>query len=466
MSDTNQYCPNCFRIITRYKECPYCKFDQFSRSNSMALPPNTKLNRRYILGRTLGSGGFGITYKAYDLKEQKICAIKEYVPSGTVSRDLDKKTIKICADDLKSQFLHGKKRFMDEANILQSLNYVPAVVKVFDYFDENNTCYFVMEYIEGKTLNQYRYVRGGKVPYRDLIAIFLDVAECLEKVHKKSIFHRDVSPENILIRSEDNTVRLIDFGNAKYISVLESQTMSIVLKPGFAPPEQYSSSSKQGSYTDVYGLASTFYFCLTGERVPSALGRLSGDSLKPIDHYLGEEYKDLAPIFDKALKLDSVSRTQTVGELIRQLEQFNEAHGIFLGKDDVTEALDDDVTEKIPASKIPPVKNVVRRQPYLDGIYGALAGFRYRIPSNVPITVGRGKECQIYIKGSGVISKIHFDIFYDSQENIFYLEDHSRNGTYINGTKCEHGKFYWLGPGSKITLANNACIFQVGVLYE
>lgn len=465
MPETKKYCPNCFRIISGYSKCQYCHYDQFSRSNSMALPPNSKLNNRYVLGRTLGSGGFGITYKAYDLKRQEICAIKEYVPLGTVSRDLDKKTVKICGDDLKAQFLHGKKRFLDEANILQSLNYVPAVVKVFDYFDENNTSYFVMEYIEGKTLNQLRYDKGGKIPYPDLISLFLDVAECLEKVHKKAnIFHRDVSPENILIKDEDNTVRLIDFGNAKYISVLENQTMSIVLKPGFAPPEQYSSTSKQGSYTDVYGLASTFYFCLTGERVPSALGRLSGDKLKPIDYFLGEEYKDLTPIFDKALKLEASERTQTVEELIKQLNIFNYNHGIILNEepeDDMTTVLEKNGTGIVNVNR-----EEKKIQPYLDGIYGASFGLRYRIPSNVPITVGRGKECQIYIKDSSVISKIHFDIFYDSWDNIFYLEDHSRNGTYINGTKCERGKFYWLESGSRIALANNACIFQVGVLNE
>ena len=147
----------------------------------------------------------------------------------------------------------------------------------------------------------------------------------------------------------------------------------------------------------------------------------------------------------------------------QSLERFNADHGIHRKSTDTYSEKEEDQTEIIEWIRN---NNKTKKQPFLDGVYGELSGYRYRIPSNEPITIGRGRECQICIKNSTVISKIHFDIFYDSRDDLFYLEDHSRNGTYINGAKCERGKFYWLEPGSKISLANNTCIFQVGVLNE
>lgn len=467
-SDDNLFCPNCFKKIKTRNRCPQCQFDRFEKHNSMALDDNTLLLNKYIIGKVLGSGGFGITYKAYDLLENKVCAIKEYVPLGLVSREKDRKTIVLADESCLKQFEHGKKRFMDEANVLKSLDYNPVVANIFDYFYENGTCYFVMEYIDGLTLSQMMEENEGKILYEDMIPIMEQVLECIDLVHQKSdIFHRDISPDNIIV-ANNGEVRLIDFGNAKYISNLENQYLSIVLKQGFAPLEQYSSSSKQGAYTDVYALASTFYYCLTGVKVPSALSRISSDSMKPLAFYLGDEYGELSDIFYQALQLKYQHRTQKASIFLQQIKDFDR---IFRKNyyDVKEQACDQGSMEDNQGNadqKEESMGQTGEKTPYILGVYGPLKGYRFKIPSNLPITLGRSSECQIQIKDCSTISRRHLDVFFDSIEEIFYLENYSKNGTNINDIKCEIGEYYRLKEGAYISLSNGVCVFQVGVINE
>lgn len=462
MALPDMYCPNCFQIIQNRQKCPYCGFDRFVKSNSMALDDNTLLDGRYLVGRVLGSGGFGITYKAYDIKRKRICAIKEYVPLGMVSRTSGSTMLILSEQGYGDQFDHGKKRFMDEANVLKSLDYNPVVAKIFDYFYENGTSYFVMEYVDGYTLSQLLNKHGGKIPYEELIHIIIQVSEGLDVVHTKSnLFHRDISPDNILVK-KNGEIRLIDFGNAKFISNMENQNLSIVLKQGYAPLEQYSSTSKQGAYTDVYALASTFYYCLTGVKVPTALSRLSMDKLMPIDYYMGPQFKDLSDIFHDALQIRHENRTQTARAFINEIRYFNETHGFSEPKKQPVYEGGKAATE---VSQNPPVK-YASKVAYLYGIHGPVKGQLYKLPANVSITIGRSSDCQIRIEQAPSVSRRHLDIFYDSAENLFYLENFSRNGTVIDQLTCEIGKCYWMMEGTILSLSNNACVFQIGVLNE
>ncbi len=260
-----QRCPNCFQGNIETGRCNLCGFDrQSEKQNPMRLPEMSQLGNRYLIGRMLGCGGFGITYKAYDRWNQCGCAIKEFTPVGLVTREAHEATLHVTSHAHQEDFEHGKKRFMEEAEILKKLTGVPEVVQITDYFQQNNTAYFVMEYIQGANLRQLMHSFGGKIPFKDAASIIYRAGMALEQVHNRAgIFHRDISPENIMVNQEGK-LKLIDFGSAKYLIGRHSQTLSVILKKGYAPPEQYSSTSSQGSYTDVYALAATFYYVVTG----------------------------------------------------------------------------------------------------------------------------------------------------------------------------------------------------------
>lgn len=494
MAVRSEFCPNCFQKIKGQSQCPHCNYDCFERENQLALPMNALLNGRYVAGRILGAGGFGITYKAYDLVTNQLCAVKEYVPLGYANRHKDRMTLTPTSVEKEEVFNHGKKKFLDEANILVDLHYISSVVEVIDCFGENGTAYFVMEYLDGATLNQLRGSLGGKLPFNYAYDVIRSVAYCLREVHTKAnIFHRDISPENIMIK-QDGQIKVIDFGTAKYIHGQKSQNLSIVLKPGFAPPEQYSSSGKQGGFTDVYALAATFYFILTGKKVPAAPDRIGGGAeVEPIDRIMGSGYKGLAELLDRALRIKIAERTQTMGEFIREIENFKKhwdketgsdspstvveikkknAEDFGKGKNSLSRGSTKSTTEqqmghsdrRIPVHN--KKKSRSRVHPYLDGVSGPVKGYRYPLPVNTMITLGRSRASNITIPLS-VIGRKHVELFYDTYNGLFFIVDnHSVNGTYINGVKCEPDAITPVKPGSILSLAQNSCVFQLGVVNE
>lgn len=489
-------CPNCFSVTGKINPCPYCGYDKFSgKNNSLALPLNMVLHERYIIGRILGAGGFGITYLSFDMKRKEICAIKEYVPINSALRNKDTITLSASSTENKDIYDHGKEKFLGEAETLKKLHDISDVVQIWNCFEENGTAYFVMEYIDGATLNKVRASQGGRLPYRTAYEIIIKAARCLDEIHKKgNIFHRDISPENIMV-TRKGEVKVIDFGTAKYIHGKKSQSLTVVLKPGYAPYEQYSSTSKQGAFTDVYALASTFYYVITGQKLQAAPDRMGeGGKIVPLESYdfLGVEYRDLTKILDNALKINYRERTQTMGELIQQLEEYNnnwwrkkevlpeQAEGknsassisVTVGPDEISgeDTEHDKSTE--PISGVSGSQNMqiqvqeVKTYPYLEGRTGELRGSRYYIPINTMITVGRSKINNIVINVP-VIGREHLDIFYDSYSRSFFVMDkNSVNHTYIDGKKCEAGKIYPANPGSLLSLARDACVFQLGVINE
>lgn len=488
-------CPNCFSIIGNTHPCPYCGYKKFTRKYPLALPLNIVLNNRYIAGKELGAGGFGITYQSFDMKRKQICAIKEYVPINCAVRNQDAVTLSAMNGKNRETYEHGMKKFLGEADTLKKIHDIPDVVQIWDCFEENGTAYFVMEYVPGTTLNKLRASQGGRLSYRLAYEVIVKAARCLDAIHKEgNIFHRDISPENIMITPEGK-VKVIDFGTAKYIHGKKSQSLSIVLKPGYAPWEQYSTTSKQGAYTDVYALASTFYYILTGTKIlpaPDRMGEPEKSDIVPLETYsfLGPDYKDLTKILNNALKIKHTERTQTMGEFITQLEEYDKIW--WPKKDGGKKKQDSDYNSEIPVTVGPdniseksdiynstePISGISESQslqmaspkskiyPYLEGRKGDLLGNRYYIPVNTMITVGRSETNNIVIK-IPVVGREHLDVFYDTYSNIFFIMDKkSVNHTYINGKKCEAGKIYPAEPGSLLSLARDACVFQLGVVDE
>jgi serine/threonine protein kinase len=468
MADRPDYCPNCFKHIgVESVSCPYCNYKEFERDNPLALKMNTVLKNRYIAGKILGAGGFGITYKGLDMESGTIVAIKEYVPLDSARRDKDETTLKPTSSSKIELFEYGKKKFLDEARTLRELRYVPDVVDILDYFSENGTAYFVMEYLNGSTLNHLRQINGGHLPYSIAYEIIISAATTMEEIHTKgNIFHRDISPENIII-TKDLKVKMIDFGTAKYIHGKKSQNLSIILKPGYAPPEQYVSNSKQGAYTDVYALTATFYYVLTGEKIPPAPDRMGISDENTADFkglqefpFLGPDYTELNEVMVRALKPRPKERTRTMGALIKELKQFNDHMGEK--KPDTTGITNTPTVENGTTGEEPSVTEIPLN-PYLQGMSQPIWGYRYHIPPNTIITVGRSSASNIRIP-INVIGRKHLELFYDTFENLFYVVDnHSVNKTVLNGTVCTPGKIYPARPGSYLSLAHDSCVFKLEI---
>ena len=232
------------------------------------LPAGTILNNRYRVCKVIGSGGFGITYQAWDTRTEVYKAVKEYFQHGVVNRIPGTTDVIVTAPKRREEFLYGKNRLLDEARIVAKFQ-SPAIVRVDDYFEENNTAYMVMEYLQSQTLEDYIREQKALSP-QQTIDIGVHICEALEEIHQAGVLHRDISPDNIFV-TEDGSVKIIDFGSAR-LSREDTDERLIVLKPGFAPPEQYEkidiTNDRQKEWTDIYALGATLYVCLTG-RVPA-----------------------------------------------------------------------------------------------------------------------------------------------------------------------------------------------------
>ena len=270
-------CYGCFAEKESGVPCPHCGFNENDEQPYLALPLGTILNGRYLVGKVLGIGGFGITYLGYDLTLEIKVAIKEYMPSALATRHPDHYSV-VLTGRVENDYQYGMERFLDEAKILAKLQSTPHIVSVQNYFKENGTAYFVMEYVDGMSLKAYLSKNGDKIPYDQAIAILQPIMEALVQVHAMNLLHRDISPDNIYITTKGES-RLLDFGAARF-ALGDGKSVSVILKHGYAPEEQYSSHGNQGPWTDVYAMGATLYRCVTGQLPPDAVERIHGDTLK------------------------------------------------------------------------------------------------------------------------------------------------------------------------------------------
>ena len=282
-----------------------------SMSNTRCLKPGVILKERYKIEEVIGAGGFGITYRAWDPLLQSYVAIKEYYPSGIATRSADSSKVCVPVGQEQREYHRGRIRFLKEAQDVARFQSEPNIVSIYDYLEENDTAYMVMEYLHGCTLKQYIREHGGRLDTDHILHICLSVLDALAVVHKAGMIHRDISPENIFI-CEDLTVKLIDFGAAKQVYLDGEQTMSVVLKPGYAPPEQYAKKDKQGPWTDIYALGATLYFAATGEKPEESFGRALEDTIKPVCVVNPEIPMYLSKVIMQAMSVEIENRYPTV----------------------------------------------------------------------------------------------------------------------------------------------------------
>lgn len=272
-----RFCPYCMCAVEAGEPCPNCGLTA-GAYNPLPhhLPPGTVLMDRYLVGRVLGEGGFGITYIGCDLRLELKVAIKEYFPTDKVTRHaMASLTVSSYIGAAASGYEAGKERFLSEARAMARMDKQPQIVSVRDFFEANNTAYIVMEYVEGTTFKELVSQKGGKIPPTELLPMMEPLFFALSAMHERGLIHRDISPDNLML--ENGALRLLDFGCARESS-RGTETMTIALKHGYAPIEQYQHKG-QGPWTDVYGLSATIYYCLTGKTPPQALDRLCEDEL-------------------------------------------------------------------------------------------------------------------------------------------------------------------------------------------
>lgn len=266
---------------------------------------------KFLLGQFLGQGGFGITYLGWDLNLDMKLAIKEFFPQGLVSRVPGQSKVISYTGETNNQFEFGLDRFLKEAKILARFEDHPNIVTVRDFFKANGTAYMIMSYVEGPTLEKYLAQSKGRIPFSKTLDIMMPVMAALREVHEAEIMHRDISPDNILINKKGRVI-IIDFGAARQEMREKSKSLSVILKAGYAPEEQYRSRGKQGSWTDIYAVAATMYRCITGEVPPEAMDRLAEDDLvSPSELNIDIDSIREAALL-KALSVRAEGRFQTV----------------------------------------------------------------------------------------------------------------------------------------------------------
>lgn len=254
-------CENCFEPTTG-GVCKSCGFNpEDNAPDTSLLAPGTVLINRYVIGRTIGKGGFGVTYLAYDALVGKKIAIKEYFPHQSAQRTTGSAEVSVASAESEEAFRKGAEKFYNEARLVSRFNGNPNIVGIYDSFYENSTAYMAMEYLEGCTLKDYIREHGVLSASKALFAA-KSIASALIVAHSANVLHRDITPDNVIL-CKNGDIKLIDFGAARQVVTELSQNFTAILKPGFAPPEQYSKKGNQGPWTDVYAVGTTLYFMLT-----------------------------------------------------------------------------------------------------------------------------------------------------------------------------------------------------------
>lgn len=281
--------------------------------NSYSLQRNTGLIGRYVIQEVLGQGGFGITYLGIDKLYGNKVAIKEYYPQKIAMRKAQyEDVVTVTSIEEKNNYDKGKKRFLDEAQVMARFNKNEGIVKILDFFEANNTAYIVMEYLEGITLKQY-LGKYGVLQFRNLIEMMLPLLEALIEIHSQGLIHRDISPDNIMVQ-HNGKLKLMDFGAARDYTESGNKSLTVILKPGYAPPEQYQTHGVQGPWTDIYALCATIYKCLTGITPPDAIARVMDDKFKEPDQLDGKLSPDIKKILWKGMNIFPEERYQDIGE--------------------------------------------------------------------------------------------------------------------------------------------------------
>ena len=343
-------CINCFAQLNGDAICARCGFDNGAYvPEPHHLPPGSLLRDRYMIGKALGQGGFGITYAGFDTNLNRRVAIKEYFPEGTVWRDSTQTAIVSCytSESVRERYSTGIHKCMNEAQSLAMLDDIPGIVRVLDYFKENNTAYIIMEFVEGVTLKAFLKQLPARMTFPQAVELLSPVGKALEEVHRRGFVHRDISPDNIMI-DPNGKPKLLDFGAVKMVTPGGSATENPVVKRGFSPIEMYSTTGRIGPWSDVYAYCATLYYMLTGKAAQEPMDRMERDTL-------GADLAGILPpaqrsVLESGLALQPNQRYQGMPELLAALTSCRNDSVFYPGPT----ATDGVLQEPVPTVQTPP----------------------------------------------------------------------------------------------------------------
>lgn len=314
----------CLKCFEEYDDginlCPHCGTpeDSVKPAEPIHIHPGSVLHDRYLIGESAGAGGFGIVYKAWDLKLETIVAVKEFYASRLVTRAAGLKEV-IVSQKSSGEFNYRKERFLAEAKTMAKFGNHRSIPNVFDFFEENGTAYIVMEFLDGVPLNKYMKQHGGKVDSDLAIMIANEICNALDSLHKQGIVHRDVAPDNVFIcQGKEIKIKLMDLGAAKLADETD-KVIDIILKPGYSPPEQYDNSKNIGPWTDIYALGATLYAMLTGIKPDESTNRKIDDKVIQPSEIIPDFSENLNNTIMKAMAVDRHMRFKNVGEFTKAI---------------------------------------------------------------------------------------------------------------------------------------------------
>lgn len=313
-------CYSCFNECDdNISICPFCGGEiSLEPKEPVHLIPGTVLADRYIVGRAVGAGGFGIIYNAWDTKLDTLVAVKEFFAGRLVTRAAKTKEV-IINKKSQAEFQYRKARFLAEARNMAKFGAHRSIPNVFEFFEENNTAYIVMELLHGVGLNDYLRNNGGKIDVDFAVMIANEIGNALKSMHEIGIIHRDVAPDNIYINSDkDLSIKLLDLGAAKLADATE-EVIDIILKPGYSPVEQYDNTMSIGPWTDVYALGASLYVMLTGVKPDEATNRKIEDTVVPPHELNSDISENLSNTIMKAMALDKHMRFKNITEFLKAI---------------------------------------------------------------------------------------------------------------------------------------------------
>jgi len=391
-----------------------------------ALMPGTIVHNRYKIVKVLGAGGFGVTYRVMDQKENKVAAMKEYMPLDAAYRPVGSMEVRPISEGKRPQYEKFRQKFLEEAQTIYKFRGHPNIVEVKHLFYDNNTAYYVMEYVEGMDLRQFLNKQGEKIGWDMLRPIIAQVVSGLKQVHSGGMIHCDISPDNIFLMNS-GSVKLLDFGAAKSTLRGMVETSVIVAKPGYSPYEQMRGKD-MGSWTDVYALAVTIYRSITGKMVQDSQERIVNDTtIWPSQMGIAIPSAQWEMALKKGMALRSEDRFQNVMDFWNAL---NGSSGVM-------------------------EPGIIA----LMGVQGVYTGSKISVTQEMILGVDPSR-CHVTIPvGTPGISRVHLRVW-PSNGRVMAMDMGSTYGSWLDGKKMTPGLVYQTNPGSVLYLGGGQ-VFRV-----
>jgi len=486
-------CPVCFQEAVEHGKCQNCGHVVAGGPVEKGhLPPFTILGAKYLLGVSLGQGGFGITYLAKNLLNGTRCCIKEYFPASLIQGRTPEGAVLLTNEENRCEYDDGKQRFMEEAQTLQELRGNISVVDIQDFFEENGTAYFVMELLEGCNLRTFKKEHNDEQNFKMALQMLLLIGSALSEVHRFGMIHGDISPENILI-TQNGEIKLIDFGAARSFRQGSAKNeKKIYLKPNYAPYEQYTLKPYQGPWTDLYALAATFYFIVSGQKMLDAVSRSKGLEYVPLCKLSPMVSQQLSDVIDHALEFDYHDRYRSVMEFLNALEKvvqpedYNIDLAGLMPKAQKEKTAAESIHAEAPheeSEKLCSVEEQNLQEPrglaalfhpkkhkmaYLELTINykkegkSASKRRWLIEPNRVIKIGRLATSDVMMPANNLISRNHCEIYYNEKRKDFTIRDVSKFGTFLAGGKpMEKLKQYTLKNGEVFYVLSPEYMFRV-----